>query len=276
MRNGERSGAIKTRMLESALERWIELGLTKRPRLLEIFSEGKNHHAGLIDVSGEKQVIKVFRHSIEPAVDAQQQAAEFDLAPKIYARHQNSVLMEFLDGSVPEIKQMADSLSILHSKSLANRDGLDLRRYFDQYLQNSSEQLKSKHQSLLPLLEEFFNDTTPWCFCHNDLVAENCIAWKSSAYFIDWEYAAQHNPWFDLAAVMLYRGLDTEQAKEFLRRYAGWQRKVEDRIFLISQITLLWSDLLWHIDRYGYDYQVTHQKRFSQLDSLVAQLGLHT
>lgn len=273
MRNGVLNGAIRVRMLDSALDQWRELGLMARPKLLNTFTDGKNHHAGLIDVLGDKQVIKVFVHSIDRALQAQRQAAEYGLAPNILARFKNSVLMEFFGDGPPEVEQIAEALSVLHSRPPASEDGLDLRLLYEQYLHKSDEQLRLKHQTLLPLLEEFVDDSTPWCFCHNDLVIENCVSKHSKAYFIDWEYAAQHNPWFDLAAIILYRRLNRDQSRVFLRTYAGWDSKVDDRIFLTSQVALLWADLLWHVDKYGLEYQSTHQSRFTQLNDLAHELN---
>lgn len=259
-------------MLESALDKWKELGLTTRPRLLATFTAGKNHQTGLLDILGVKTVIKVFRHSLERSLFAQQQAAQFSLAPKILGHYKNIVLMDFIEGGLPVLEQTAIALSSLHSNLTADTYALDLPKLLEQYLQRADETLKNQHQSLVPLLEEFFDDSTPWCFCHNDLVNENCVSNAEQACFLDWEYAAQHNPWFDLAAIVLYRGFNRKQAKAFLQAYADWQHKVDDRIFLTSQITVLWADLLWHVYTYGLDYRLKNSSRFDQLNGLVDKL----
>jgi thiamine kinase len=59
----------------------------------------------------------------------------------------------------------------------------------------------------------------PVC-CHNDVVAQNVIASPGSK-LIDWEYACDNDPLFDLASLIAYHDLDASQADAFLGAYAG-------------------------------------------------------
>ena len=54
--------------------------------------------------------------------------------------------------------------------------------------------------------------------CHNDLVAENILA-TPEIRFLDWEYACNNDPLFDLATVVEHHGLEARQATRLLDAY---------------------------------------------------------
>lgn len=58
------------------------------------------------------------------------------------------------------------------------------------------------------------------CCCHNDVVAENILA-TPALRLIDWEYAADNDPMFDLAIVVTHHDLDDSQSRYMLDAYAG-------------------------------------------------------
>ncbi len=260
-------------MLELSLKAWQGWGIADKPRLIKTFALGKNHHTGLIQTGNKKYVLKVFKHSLNTALTAQECAAQFGIAPSIFYRDDTLCLMEYVSGDIQApLLDLANTLRKLHLEVECDAQGLDLMPFYQRYLQHAPENLQQQHTALLPILDEFINDTTPWCFCHNDLVPENCLSTPNGALLIDWEFAAKHNPWFDLAAVVLYRDLNLAEATTFLSAYRGWQHKLKERIYLSSQIALLWGDLLWHVARYGPDYQTHHASRFEQLTHLYRQI----
>jgi len=56
--------------------------------------------------------------------------------------------------------------------------------------------------------------------CHNDVIAANIIG-VDSPRLIDWEYACDNDPLFDLACLIEYHGLDDPSAEILLRAYGG-------------------------------------------------------
>ena len=60
--------------------------------------------------------------------------------------------------------------------------------------------------------------------CHNDLVAANVIRADGDSgtlHFIDWEFAADNDPYFDLATIVAHHDLDERSARTLLAAYAG-------------------------------------------------------
>ncbi|NNC78427.1 MAG: phosphotransferase [Woeseiaceae bacterium] len=65
------------------------------------------------------------------------------------------------------------------------------------------------------------------CCCHNDLVAENMVS-TPSLKFLDWEYAADNDPLFDIAIVVAHHDLNNPQT---MRLLSAWCES-DGRVFL--------------------------------------------
>jgi thiamine kinase-like enzyme len=83
------------------------------------------------------------------------------------------------------------------------------------------------------------------CCCHNDLVAENIIA-TPQVRFLDWEYACDNDPLFDLAIVVAHHDLSDRHADVLLDAYfdgAGrrWREQFATQMRLYDALNWLWS-----------------------------------
>jgi thiamine kinase len=56
--------------------------------------------------------------------------------------------------------------------------------------------------------------------CHNDIIAQNVIA-TPQLKLLDWEYACDNDPFFDLASLVGYHNLDDRLANALLESFAG-------------------------------------------------------
>jgi thiamine kinase-like enzyme len=59
------------------------------------------------------------------------------------------------------------------------------------------------------------------CPCHNDLLPANLLFDGSSLFIVDWEYAGNGNPFFDLGNLAVNLELDAVQCQELLCLYFG-------------------------------------------------------
>jgi len=80
--------------------------------------------------------------------------------------------------------------------------------------------------------------------CHNDVVAANIIG-STSVKMIDWEYAGDNDPLFDLASVIGYHDFDKQRVQHLLSAYAGGaapelQEQLADQLRLYDAIQWLW------------------------------------
>lgn len=284
MRNGVETSKHKQFMLKEALKRWQEWGFETKPKLLRTFIDGQNHHTGLIQVNDRLLVLKVFAKSFDRSLfdhtmELERWASKHRLAPATVYANDKIQILEFIDDQgfdKNKLSALTKAISTLHSIKKTEHERFDLLAFANEYLTNADALTKQWHTQLLPILIEFLNDLTPWTFCHNDLVMENCLfAPDGNVNLIDWEFAQHHNPWFDLAAIVLYFDLSEAQSKLFLEAYkTGWSSKMSERIFISSQLSLLWTDLLWNMHKYGREYRIKNPSRFSKLVALAQQLNI--
>jgi thiamine kinase-like enzyme len=148
----------------------------------------------------------------------------------------------------------------------------DLLFYCQTYLNgitHKTDSLNRIQHKLKPILDVFIQDKTPHTLCHNDLVPDNCFANAQGSLFIDWEYAQTNNPWFDLAAIIYYCHLNSDQIGLLLTAYQHEQIDHSNTSMLIaSQCAVLWCDILWHINRSGHSGL---NQKLEQLQSIAVQ-----
>ncbi|MEM7501896.1 MAG: choline/ethanolamine kinase family protein [Pseudomonadota bacterium] len=80
--------------------------------------------------------------------------------------------------------------------------------------------------------------------CHNDLIAANVVG-DLRPKLIDWEYACDNDPAFDLASLIEFHGLSERVADSLVAAYAPtarseWRERVEEQRRIYAQLTVLW------------------------------------
>lgn len=271
--------------LNRLLTQWQSWGLRSKPKVIKPFAGGLNHEAVLLHCDGQYRVLKRFSTPSPQAISHQQWAAQQRLAPAvIYADPESCYcLMAAIDAppltpqtvSCVELRAIGAALRELHQQSpTPAADHFAVRSACETYLSALDERASALHEQLLPLLEQFTVDSTPHCFCHNDLVAENCFVEHQRGLFIDWEYAALNNPWFDLAGVRYYLQLTPAEFEILIQSYQeSWLALAQAPIASIAEIAVLWLDILWHLHKNGASYWPRLQRKLQELQNLVRQLG---
>jgi thiamine kinase-like enzyme len=80
--------------------------------------------------------------------------------------------------------------------------------------------------------------------CHNDVVASNVIA-EPDLKLLDWEYACDNDPMFDLASLIGFHNLGIDRQSVLLNAYAGGMdsglaERLEIQVRLYDAIQWLW------------------------------------
>lgn len=195
---------------------------------------GLTNETLLVEKDGRRAVLKIDPLPRTPPynsrcaeADIQDRAASIGRANKVLYVADTVLLSEWADGeawtraSFDEDRRLvclARALREIHALPLTGRRfdaAAAARLYFPAAAKIDAELAKRQ----LALVEST-PVATKLCCCHNDLVAENILG-MPAIRFLDWEYAGDNDPLFDLATVVAHHGLSERQADILLDAYVN-------------------------------------------------------
>lgn len=183
--------------------------------------------------------------------EVQRIAAGKGLAPKVLFADETTYFTEFVAGQnwrrpcldkPGNLELLAATLKQLHALPLTGRtfdSTLAAQRYVAE-IESCDQELVDRCAAILE------NRRLPLnlCCCHNDLVAENMIT-TPDLMFLDWEYACDNDPFFDLATVAEHHELKEPQIQRLLNAYFDgdglrWREQLRTQQELYLALLWLW------------------------------------
>ena len=220
---------------------------------------GLTNRSWLVSIGNRKAVLKVdtaprvapFNGRLhEQAI--QSRAAQADLASRVLFADETSYLTEYIEGDVwtaadledeENLKALAGVLRRLHALPLSGRrfDIVGAAHRYRDRVDSDEAEVARKYVDVI----EAHPVPQALCSCHNDLVAENIIA-TPDLRLLDWEYACDNDPLFDLATVVAHHNMSTNLATYFLDAYfegdgERWREKFEQQVTLYRALLWLWN-----------------------------------
>lgn len=220
---------------------------------------GLTNQSFLIEQPGQRAVLKIDRaprsaplncREAERAI--QDSAAREQLANRVLFARKGIYLTEYVDGGIwsadnlqdpKNIEALARLLRRVHALPLTGRkfDAIEAARQYLTRLNHIDEWTAIRCEEIIwsMRLPENLH-----C-CHNDLVVDNIIA-TPSLRLLDWEYACDNDPLFDLATVIAHYELGDEAADRLLDSYFDGDSpcervRLEDYIQLYNALLWLWT-----------------------------------
>lgn len=227
------------------------------------FSElkgGLTNPCWLVESDGRRAVLKVdekprgepFSSRPSEAL-VQNLAAGLGIANKVIYVNDRILLTEFIDGTVwsdgcllvdENLDKLAAAMRTLHSMPLTGRtfDAIGAARgYADRIRADDPTQVRECLAKIeaMPLPHNL-------CCCHNDMVAGNII-YSPEVRFLDWEYACDNDPFFDIATVVAHHDLAPDRAEYLLNAYfdgdgARWQNQLARQTEFYDALYWLWAE----------------------------------
>jgi len=215
---------IGRRIRVPATYREIQAGLTNKSYLVEI--EGRPHVLRLD--TGHAATMGLDR-GLE--LEIQRRAAGAGLAPGILAADADEgwLLYEYLEGRALQpgdlvnhamLEAIATLLRAVHGLPASGRL-LSVSAAAARYaaIVQPAPDLSAFAQRCVEAVVAAPSPVTIRC-CHNDVVAANIVS-NGRLRLIDWEYACDNDPLFDLASLAGYHDLDERAVAALLAAYAG-------------------------------------------------------
>lgn len=205
-------------------------------------------------------------------------AAEASLAPQVrYAEPEAGILLyEYLPGAVWTRASLDDDDNLDRAASLlrdvhalpASGVVLDFLAAANRYATVVSRNTELRADAALWVdIVRATPEPAAGCCCHNDVIASNIIGdlRDRRLKLLDWEYACDNDPWFDVASLIAYHDLDRRQSDRLLQAYAGGPAS-EARERLELQLRLYDAiQALWLAARYVIAPKSEHRARLEQL-----------
>ena len=222
-------------------------------------SGGLSNRTFLIEQDDRRAVLKIDE---DPRTDpynsrldearVQTVAADHGLANQVLYADDTVYMTEYLEGQTwtnsdldndDQLVELASTLRRLHSLPLTGRTfnaKTAARRYMDEMKVADTESAKRCIEVI-----ESMHAPQNLCCCHNDLVVGNIIS-GTDLKFLDWEYACDNDPFFDLATIVAHHGLTTTQANRLLDVYfdgdgVRWRRRLAMQERLYAALLWLWA-----------------------------------
>ena len=220
-------------------------GLTNKTLLVE-----KNGRRGVLKVDPAPRNPPYIPRREEACI--QDRAAAIGRANEVLYVDDTVLLAGWADGRVwtrayfdddENLRRLARALRDVHELPLTGRI-FDLQAAARQYARQLDAAGLDDAGPHLGIIESMSGPTN-LCCCHNDLVAENIIS-TPRVRFLDWEYACDNDPLFDLAVVVAHHGLCNRQAGVLLDAYfdgdgSPWREQLQIQIRLYDALYRLWA-----------------------------------
>lgn len=226
---------------------------------VSVLSGGLSNHTWLVEKDGEKAVLKIDDqprgapyNARRNEADIQSRACESGLANRVLYVDETVYLSEYVEGEVwsrdylnddAHLRQLAIALRKLHALPLTGRqfDAVGAAR---DYARRATDADEHKVRKCLGMIESAPRPQD-LSLCHNDLVAENIIS-TPEVRFLDWEYACDNDPLFDLATVAAHHALTQAQRRVLLDAYVGgdasqWHEPFAQQAEIYEALLYLWQ-----------------------------------
>ncbi len=201
------------------------------------------------------------------------EAAKVGLAPHvIFSNVEFGILVtEYLPGLIwcesdlrvtENLEKLADLLRSVHGLPVCGfrQDMLEIAVSYQKYFEKHPE-LNAFAIKCIDIIRSIASSDTITC-CHNDVVAANVVE-STRLQLIDWEFAADYDPFFDLASVIGFHNLGDKHANILLSAYTGGdngtsQQKLKQQLRIYYVVYWLWlatrqvvSPKNWQVRRLG-------------------------
>lgn len=144
-----------------------------------------------------------------------------------------------------QLELVAKTLHKLHRAKLQSGVSFDLFNRLLFYKSQCLDFVDTVYERKTICAVKRFYENEPFVLCHNDVVNGNLLFRSRKVYLIDYEYAADNNPLFDLASFISENNIEDEKLRRhFLKAY--YAKKCDDKTYRHLLKLIEFQDILWY------------------------------
>jgi thiamine kinase-like enzyme len=220
---------------------------------------GRTNRTLLVEANGKRAVLKIDQqpraapfNSRRDEARIQTIAVDNGLANPVILVTDTVYMTEYVDGIIwsndclednANLDNLAAALKKLHLLPLTGRtfDAVGSARNYIDRIGNANAHKVSECLATIEAGPRPHN----LCCCHNDLVVANIIN-TPEVRFLDWEYACDNDPFFDLATVVAHHDLTADQSNYLLDSYFDgdgkrWREQLARQASVYQALLWLWE-----------------------------------
>ncbi len=226
---------------------------------IDELSGGLTNRTFLVTAGSRRAVLKIddaprdrpFNHRDDEA-RIQTSAYDAGLAPRVIYSDAQCYLGEYVEGAVwqpddllasENLEKLGKTLRKLHALPLSGRT-FNAPEAARVYLEKTDGRFAKEAEECMGIVDSMPSPMN-LCLCHNDLVVGNIID-TGELKFLDWEYACDNDPFFDLATLVAHHKFKEQQIDTLLTAYFDgewqkWRPQLERQIENYEALLWLWT-----------------------------------
>jgi len=171
------------------------------------------------------------------------------------------------------IIKVAKLLKKFHGYKFKINSEFDIIKMFNKYYNAIKKPLYNIDEYLF-ILEDIKEIDNEHILCHNDLVSGNFLFTENKTYLIDYEYAADNDPLFDLTSFTTENNLNDKERKLFYSNYFDYKidHITSKQIILFERfqnlLWLCWANMMYD-NRNDIIYKQIADSKYIQLQNSI-------
>lgn len=247
------------------LKRILQSYYKEEPQSIKYLEQGLTNDNYLLEFKDKKHVLRLpkkenadlFDYHLEEAVLEKIKPLDLDV-PLLYYNAENGIkLSEFIENAEHfSLKYLVEATKLirkLHDSNLSSGRVYDIVQMFNKYKKYDDNPLFDTRFAYPYLEKAKALSKKESKLCHNDLVEGNFLFTDKRSYLIDYEYAKDNHPYFDIMSLITENDIQDPKDRElvyttYFERTIDKETRDELKIFEIAHHVLWgeWASFMYH------------------------------
>lgn len=199
--------------------------LTLIPDKATYITTGLTNDNYIVSSEDSKYVVRIpkphnshlFDYHLESLIIDKIQELELDVPTLFYDKETGIKISQYIDGAaqfkIDDYQKVPALLKKLHNANLQCGKRYDIQAEYQKYTKDIKEPLFDL-EPFTHYISDTYNLSSNWRLCHNDLVPGNLLFTSKRSYLIDYEYACDNDPVFDVMSFITENNINDKSIRQ--------------------------------------------------------------